>query len=125
MTFGAVLGVMGIPLPGIEVGIAVSAIVLGTVVAMNLRPPLIIAFSIIAFFAIYHGHPHGTALPDFGVPLHYAAGFVVSTGLLHLSGISIGYLYRWKIGERLVRSLGFCISLTGFYFLTAAIGLTT
>ena len=123
MTIGAVIGILGIPLPYIDAGIATSAIVLGSMVIFNARPHLYIAFSLISFFAIYHGHPHGTALPDFGVPLLYAAGFVISTGLLHITGIMLGLLYRWRAGEYIVRSLGLGIAFVGAYFLIISFGL--
>jgi urease accessory protein len=122
MTVGAVLGIMGIPLPGIDLGIAASAIVLGTMVAGLVRPPLAVAIALVAFFAIYHGHPHGAALPDFGVPLWYAAGFVVSTGLLHACGIGVGLLFRWPAGRAVVRGLGLCIGAAGLVFLAFAMG---
>jgi len=117
MTIGAVLGILGLPVPAIDLGIALSAIVLGGMVAANARPPLAIAFLLIAFFAIYHGYPHGLALPDFGVPILYAAGFVVATGLLHLAGIAFGLLYRWPAGKAAVRVMGAAIAAVGGYFL--------
>lgn len=120
MTAGAIVAIVGFTLPAIDMGIAASAIVLGGMVATNTRPPLAVAFVLIAFFAIYHGYPHGKALPDFGVPLLYAAGFVVSTGLLHLGGIALGQLHEWQTGRKLVRALGLAIALTGVYFAIAA-----
>ena len=117
MTIGAVLGILGLPVPAIDLGIALSAIVLGGMVAAKARPPLAIAFLLIAFFAIYHGYPHGVALPDFGVPILYAAGFVVATGLLHLAGIAFGLLYRWPAGKVAVRAMGAAIAAVGGYFL--------
>ena len=123
MTVGAVLGILDLPVPAIDLGVAVSAIVLGGMVAANVRPPLAIAFLLIAFFAIYHGHPHGAALPDFGVPILYAAGFVVATGLLHVAGIALGMLYRWSAGKTAVRALGTAIAAVGSYFLLLAIGI--
>ena len=122
MTVGAVLGILDVPVPAIDLGIAASAIVLGGLVAANARPPLAIAFLLIAFFAIYHGHPHGAALPNFGVPILYAAGFVVATGLLHVAGIAFGLLYRWSAGKAAVRALGAAISAVGGFFLLLAIG---
>ncbi len=122
MTVGAMLGILDVPVPAIDLGIAASAIVLGGMVAANARPPLAIAFLLIAFFAIYHGHPHGAALPDFGVPILYAAGFVVATGLLHVAGIAFGLLYRWPAGKAAVRALGAAIAAVGGYFLLHAIG---
>lgn len=39
MAFGGVLGIAGVPLPGVEIGIALSGIVLGLLVAFAVRPP--------------------------------------------------------------------------------------
>ena len=63
MAAGALLGFLGEPLPGVEVGIAASAIVLGAAVAFELRPPLVLAALVVGAFAIFHGHAHGTELP--------------------------------------------------------------
>jgi urease accessory protein len=122
MAFGAVLGVMGAPLPAIDLGIAASGIVLGAMVATSARPPLTIAFALISLFAIFHGHSHGAALPDFGVPLLYAAGFVIATGLLHVCGIALGLLVRWPAGHTAVRVTGALIVIVGFYYLAVAAG---
>ena len=62
MAIGGALGILGVPLPQVETGIAVSAIVLGLVVALAVRPPLWIAAVIVGIFAIFHGHAHGTEL---------------------------------------------------------------
>jgi urease accessory protein len=121
MAVGAVLGVIGIPLPAVEAGIAASGIVLGTMVATQARVPVSIAFALIAVFAIFHGYTHGTALPDFGVPLLYAAGFVIATGLLHVCGISIGLLIRWPAGRAVIRITGAAIAAVGLYYLAIAV----
>lgn len=118
MTFGGALGVLGIPLPGVETAIALSAIVLGAVVAFAVRPPIWLAAVIVGSFAIFHGHAHGTELPNAANPLAYSAGFVVATGLLHLSGIAFGLLAHWPAGRMLVRLGGALIALAGAGFLT-------
>src|SRR5437899_9532413 len=43
MAVAGALGVVGMPLPGVEVGIAVSAIALGGMVAFAAKPPLWVA----------------------------------------------------------------------------------
>lgn len=90
MALGGVLGVAGVPLPGVEVGIALSAIVLGGMVAAAARLPLAWAAVIVGAFAIFHGHAHGTELPGAVSPQAYSLGFVVATGLLHVAGIAFG-----------------------------------
>jgi len=117
MALGGLLGVIGVPLPQAELGIALSGVCLGLVVALKVRPPLALALVLVAVFAIFHGHSHGTALPAFGLPLLYATGFVVATGLLHLSGILIGSTNRWPGGELLIRVGGVVVALVGAWFL--------
>ncbi len=124
MAFGGVLGVIGVPVPKVEVGIALSGVVLGLMVAFAVRTPLWLAMIIVAAFAIFHGHAHGSALPAFGIPILYASGFVIATGLLHLCGIVIGATNRWQGGEALIRGGGVLIALTGAYFLYLQLGLT-
>ena len=121
MALGGALGVAGVPLPGIETGIAASALVIGLAVLLALRPPLVVAAVIVGFFAIFHGHAHGTEMPQAASPLAYAAGFVIATGLLHLAGISLGLLTRWPPGAVAVRAFGAVIALAGLGFLTGAL----
>lgn len=122
MALGGVLGVRGIPLPGVEIGIALSGIVLGVLVAGFVRTPLAVAAAIVGFFAIFHGYAHGVELPQSANPLAYGAGFVICTGLLHLCGIAVGMLINWKpIGPPIVRLGGIAIALLGSWFLYQAI----
>lgn len=117
MALGGLLGVAGIPLPLPEIVIALSALVLGAVVALRARLPLAGAAAIVAVFAIFHGHAHGTELPRAANPLAYGIGFVVATGLLHVCGIALGTVGRWPAGERSIQGLGGAIALLGGYFL--------
>jgi len=121
MAFGGMLGLMGVPLPGTEIGIALSAIGLGAMVAGEVRPPLWIAAALVAFFAIFHGHAHGTELPPDESGVLYSIGFVVATGLLHLTGIGIGLIHRWKAGEVTLRLGGAGVAIAGCVFLWAAL----
>lgn len=121
MAFGGALGVMGLPIPAVETGIAVSAVVLGAMVAFAVRPPIWVAALIVGAFAIFHGHAHGTELPTAANPLTYSVGFVVATGLLHLSGIAFGLAVRWPVGKVLVQAGGGLIALAGVGFLTGVV----
>ncbi|MFL9899314.1 HupE/UreJ family protein [Paraburkholderia fungorum] len=121
MAFGAVLGGLGVPIPGIEVGIALSALALGAAVALALTPPLWIAGLLVALFAICHGHAHGAELPGSANAMTYAIGFVAATGTLHALGILIGTVNRWKAGGYALRAGGALISGCGVYFLMSAI----
>ena len=118
MAFGGALGIVGVPIPFVEVGIAASAIVIGSMVAFAVRAPNWVAAVIVAAFAIFHGHAHGTELPSAASPLPYSAGFVISTGLLHLFGITFGMLVNWPAGKMAVRIAGGAIAVAGIVFLT-------
>jgi len=117
MAFGGMLGLMGIPLPGIEIGIAVSALVLGSMVLAERRPPLWVAAVIVGFFAIFHGHAHGTELPMGSSGLLYSIGFVMATGTLHGLGITIGLVHRWSRGRLAIRAVGGIVAFAGVFFL--------
>jgi len=117
MAFGGALGVAGMPLPGVETGIAVSAIFLGGMVAFAAKPPLWIAAMLVGAFAIFHGHAHGTELPVGADAVAFSMGFVVATGTLHLGGITFGGLSHWPAGSVAVRVAGGVISLLGFAYL--------
>lgn len=122
MSMGALLGLAQVPLPFIEFGIACSALALGLVVAGALRPPLWVAMALVAIFAIFHGHAHGTEVPDAANPLAYGVGFVLSTGLLHLAGILIGALVDLPWGQKVVRGCGAVVAAAGLFFLAADLG---
>ena len=117
MAFGAVLGVLGIPVPAIEVGIAGSAVVLGLLILLAVRLPLWLAGVIVGVFAIFHGYAHGAELPEATNPFAYGVGFVVATGVLHLIGIGFGLFTRSPAGTYAVRAGGAVIALVGGAFL--------
>lgn len=117
MAAGGVLGIIGVPLPAVETGIASSAIILGLMVALAARPPLWAAAVLVGAFAIFHGYAHGKELPDGANAVAYSAGFVIATGLLHLCGIAFGTLARWPAGRIAVRGAGGAIALVGVAYL--------
>jgi urease accessory protein len=117
MAFGGMLGLLGVPLPGIEIGIAASAILLGAAVMMELRPPIGFAAALVGFFAIFHGYAHGSELPPGQSGLLYSIGFVMATGCLHAVGIFIGLVHRWSWGQRALRMAGAAIALAGVFFM--------
>jgi urease accessory protein len=117
MAFGGVLGIIGVPIPAVEAGIAASAVVLGLMVALKARPPIWIAAALVGAFAIFHGHAHGAELPAGADAIAYSLGFVIATGALHLCGIAFGLLARWPAGRIAVQTAGGAIALAGIAFL--------
>jgi len=120
MALGGMLGLLGVPLPGIEFGIAASAILLGATVLMEVRPPIGFAAALVGFFAIFHGCAHGSELPVGENGLLYSIGFVIATGCLHGVGITIGVVHRWEWGKLALRVAGAVISITGIFFIWKA-----
>jgi urease accessory protein len=118
MAVAGAFGVAGVPLPGVEVGIALSGMVLGAMVLFAVQMPVWAAMMIVGVFAVFHGHAHGAELPSAANPMAFALGFVLSTGTLHLCGIMIGGLGRWPVGRVAVRATGAAIALAGTAFLT-------
>ena len=96
MAFGGFLGLIGVPFPGVEVGIAMSALLLGAAVMTQWRPPLFAAAALVGVFALFHGHAHGAELPPGESGLLYSVGFVIATGLVapdrhqHRDGAQVG-----------------------------------
>ncbi|MEO0990950.1 MAG: HupE/UreJ family protein [Pseudomonadota bacterium] len=117
MAFGGALGVIGVPLPAVEMGIALSGVVLGLLVAFAVHAPIWVAAVIVGLFAIFHGHAHGTELPEAFSAYGYAVGFVIGTGLLHMIGIGFGFLTQFEPGKIAVRAVGGAIAAVGAAFL--------
>lgn len=123
MLIGGALGILGFPLPFVEVGIALSIVVLGIAVAVKWNWPVAAAMTLVGLFAIFHGHAHGTEMPVDASGVSYALGFVKATGLLHLAGIGLG-LAVGKLGEsrfRLVQAGGAAIAVAGVAILVGAV----
>jgi urease accessory protein len=123
MVGGAVMGMYGVPLPPVQIGIALSVFILGGCIALSLRAPVWAASLIVAAFAVFHGYAHGNELPSAADPISYSTGFVLATGLLHVLGISIGFLEDRPGGVVATRSVGGIIAAMGAWFLYRAIGL--
>ena len=121
MAFGGFLGLVGVPLPGVEIGIALSALLLGLMVAREAKPPLMVAGILVACFAIFRGYAHGTELAPGENGLTYSIGFVVATGCLHAVGITIGLVHKWPAGKVALRFAGLAVALAGVAFLVRAI----
>lgn len=117
MAFGGALGIAGVPMPAVETGIALSGVILGLLIAFAVQAPIWVAAVVVGAFAIFHGHAHGAELPEAFNAYGYAVGFVVGTGLLHLLGVSFGFLTRSHLGKIAVRGVGGLIALVGAAFL--------
>jgi len=121
MAVGGFFGLVGVPVPFVEAGVAASALLLGAMVAFEVKPKLALAALLVAVFAIFHGHAHGTELPQGQSGLTYSMGFVISTGCLHLTGILIGLAHKWPSGKVALRLIGAVVAAAGLFFLSGAL----
>ncbi|WP_186493109.1 HupE/UreJ family protein [Synechococcus sp. BIOS-U3-1] len=120
MAFGGVMGLLDLPLPGVETGIALSALVLGVMVMLQQRLPLALAAGLVGLCALFHGYAHGVELPDGADALLFSLAFVGATGLLHLVGIGLGEARRLAWGHRLLQVVGAVIAVVGVWSLIQA-----
>lgn len=116
MALGGALGMAGVDIPFVELGIGVSVVALGAIIALRVNAPVIAAMAIVALFAVFHGHAHGAEMPADASGLVYAAGFMLGTAMLHVGGLALGVLIGW-IGESrgplALRTAGVLTSIAG------------
>lgn len=124
MALGGGLGVAGINVPFVETGIALSVVVLGAAIALNVKAPLAAALGTVGLFALFHGHAHGAEMPENVTGVAYAAGFMIATTLLHIAGLALGNIVG-RAGERqgafVTRAAGSIAAISGVGILAGLI----
>jgi urease accessory protein len=118
MALGSGVGVMGYALPGIEVSITLSVLVLGLLIALQSRWSLQLACVTVGFFALVHGVAHGEEMPLAASPWGYGLGMMAATALLHGTGVLAGV----KLRQIVVRAAGALISMAGIGMLFPLMG---
>ena len=109
---GALAGLVGLAVPGVEPMIAASLLAIGLLVATRLRLPGPVAAAVVGAFAVFHGVAHGNELAgDHGAGAAIA-GMVVATALLHGAGIAVGWTLRQRAAW-LARAAGAAVALFG------------
>ena len=110
----AVLGASGVTLPFLEHAIALSVVLFGVMLIVAAKPvPKTFGLGLIALAASLHGLAHGAETPETGF-VGYATGFLLTTGVLHMSGIGVGLSIRRKLAVRSTPALAGLGSLLGF-----------
>ena len=118
MLFGGMLGFEHFVLPGSELGIALSVVMLGSAIALERRTPLFLAAIGVGLFGIYHGYAHGYEIPSMESTWVYALGFLITTACLHLIGAIGGILVLERPrGGRWLRFAGAMTATIGCYLL--------
>jgi urease accessory protein len=110
----AVAGASGVTVPYLEHAIALSVTLFGLMLVIAAKPiPKTFGLTLIAVAASLHGLAHGAEAPASGFA-GYAAGFLLTTGILHMSGVGVGLSIRRWLGERRTLALGSMGTLQGF-----------
>ena len=119
MLGGGVLGMNDIHVFSVELGIAISVILLGIAIASEKKLAPSLAMLFVGVFAVFHGHAHGTEMPYLAEPVLYTLGFITGTISIHILGVLISYLLqKLKYGEQVLRFLGAGIAAIGVYLLS-------
>ncbi len=118
MLVGGVLGMFDVPFPAVELGIALSVLILGIAIALARKLPTLVAMIFVGFFGAFHGYAHGAEMPTVVEPALYALGFLLSTAGLHIAGVFIGIISeRISRGDVILRVIGVYIAAMGLYIL--------
>ncbi len=121
--FGGILTVSGTQLFAVEPVIALSVVGLGLMVALKIKPPLLVTLAVAGLFAIFHGHAHMTEMPATASGFAYGIGFLIATAGLHSAGIGVGLAADrvMRAGAPiLIRSIAGAISVAGLALLAVA-----
>lgn len=120
LILSAVLGSMGMTVPYLEHAISLSVLLFGVMlIAARQTMPSPVSLGLVALAASLHGLAHGAEAPvgSFGV---YALGFVLTTSVLHMSGVSVALTIQRTLTRRAnwaLGSLGAGVGAAGVYLL--------
>jgi urease accessory protein len=119
----AISGWMGIGTDGfmnMEMGIAASVVLLGTILALTTKPPYLLFAIASIIIAYFHGYAHGVEMPESSSAFVYIAGYSIGVMLLFLVSISlVNIMYKWNkpLSMQSVKAIGVCIMLAGLFIL--------
>jgi len=118
LVVGAALGAMGLTMPWLEQLISLSVVLFGVMlVASRQKMPLALGLGLIALASSMHGLAHGAETPDTGFA-GYAAGFLLTTAILHLGGVAAGLgvrRYLASTADWVITAMGTLLGGAGLY----------
>jgi len=121
MLVGGALGMAHVPLPLVEPGILASVVVLGLMVALAIDLPVALGAALIGVFALFHGHAHGSEVPEAASGIAYLFGFALTTAALHAVGIGLAFALTSAHARPLVRVAGAACVAVGIGLVTKLI----
>lgn len=94
LLLGAALPQLGLQLPGLEAGVALTVTALGVLMiaarSQALRLPVPAGLALVGVAALLHGMAHGADLSAGQSFAGYAVGFMAASALLHGAGLAMG-----------------------------------
>lgn len=113
MAAAGAAGVANASIPGVELGILGSVVLLGALVASAPRLPLWLCAAVAGLFAVVHGYAHGAVVPAGEAGLAFGFGVVAMTALLLGLGLGLALagLTRLRLGA--ARAAGAAIIVLG------------
>lgn len=94
MIGGAIVVFLGTAVPGVELGILLSLILMGALLISSKRPSAFLLFASMADFAFCHGYAHAIEITAGTHAAYYLFGLVSGTALLIGLGFLAGRLCR-------------------------------
>lgn len=126
LALGGIAGIAGYAINGVESWIALSLVLLGGFLVLNLGARTGLAYAAVAVFGISHGNPHGTELPLATNPALYVVGFMLASIAAHLVGIAIFEAVRRTpapAASAITGTAGWALSAVGMVFLVQGAGI--
>jgi urease accessory protein len=117
MAIGAALGYHAEAPALVEYGIAASVVVLGLLLAFDVRMPVAPAAALVGLFALCHGFAHGAEAPAAASQALFFGGFIAAS--LILQGVGLG-LSMLRHSKTLARLAGGLVALSGAWMLGSA-----
>lgn len=118
---GALLAAAGRQPPLLEHAIAASVVLMGVMLVLTaLRRPATGGLALVAAVGALHGMAHGAEAPLSASLAAYAAGFMLTTALMHLAGVGAGLALRrhWQAqAPRVLALLGTALGAAGGWLL--------
>ncbi len=118
LVISAALGAAGVTVPYLEHAISLSVVLFGLMLVVVQRAmPVVLGLGLIAAASSLHGLAHGAETPETGFA-GYAAGFMLTTAVLHVSGVGVGLAIQRWLGERrgaVLGSLGAAVGAAGLF----------
>jgi len=118
MLAGSAFGMAHIAFPYVEPVILASAVAIGLLVALAPDLPIAVGAGVIAAFAIFHGHAHGSEVAESIGGFEYMAGFTLATAALHLAGFGFARAMNGLSLQPAIRiSGGVCVLIGACLFI--------